>query len=150
MIEPIRLVLEVACPAEHAFELWTEQTASWWPVEHSFTAVPGLRVVFERRLGGRIFERTPEGEEWEWGEITAWEPPRRVAYLWHLAAERADATDVEVTFDDQGDGTTRVEIVHGGWERLGARGEPWRDRNQAGWAGVVPSYIEACARWGPT
>jgi uncharacterized protein YndB with AHSA1/START domain len=57
----------------------------------------GLRVVLEPRVGGRIFERTPAGDEHDWGEVLAYEPPRRLAYLWHLRFDRADATEVEVS-----------------------------------------------------
>ncbi|MFI7065170.1 hypothetical protein ACIBL3_29545 [Kribbella sp. NPDC050124] len=32
-------------------------------------------MVLERRLGGRIYERTQAGDEIDWGEITAWDPP---------------------------------------------------------------------------
>ncbi len=41
------------------------------------------------------------------------------------------------------DSTTDVEIVHGGWESLGETGQAWRDANQMGWNGVLPSYEEA-------
>jgi len=27
-----------------------------------------------------------------------WEPPTRIGYLWHLRRDRADATEVEITF----------------------------------------------------
>ncbi len=109
------------------------------------TAEPGLQVVFQAGKGGRIFERTPAGVEVDWGEITVWEPPRRLGYLWHIRADRADATEVEINFTDQGDATTRVDIEHRGWERLGARGPGWRDANQAGWNGVLPLYTAACS-----
>jgi len=79
-------------------------------------------VVLEPHAGGRIYERTHDGREVDWGEITAWEPPRRLAYLWHIRRDRLDATDVEITFTDRGDGTTRVEIIHSGRERLGDDG----------------------------
>lgn len=106
----------------------------------------GVEVVFEPRVGGRIFERTPSGDEIEWGEITAWDPPRRVGYLWHIATDRASATDVEIVFVEAGAGATRVEIEHRGWERLGeARGASWREANQGGWNGVLPAYRQACA-----
>jgi Activator of Hsp90 ATPase homolog 1-like protein len=75
-----------------------------------------------------------------------WEPPRRLGYVWHIHADRADATEVEITFVDQGDATTRVDIEHRGWERLGARGPGWRDANRAGWDGVLPSFRSACSR----
>lgn len=145
MIEPLRLVFEVGCPAEHAFDVWTAQISRWWPVAHTVSCEDGLTVVLEGRLGGRILERTPTGTEFEWGEITIWEPPSRLAYLWHLRSDRADATEVELRFVDQGNSTTRVEIEHRGWERLGARGFEWRDANRGGWSQLVPHYVAAIA-----
>lgn len=38
---------------------------------------------------------------------------------------------------------TRVEIEHGGWDRLGVIGQAWRDANRAGWDGFLPAYSEA-------
>ncbi|CAN5581978.1 hypothetical protein BH20ACT18_BH20ACT18_09360 [soil metagenome] len=52
------------------------------------------------RPGGRIFEPTSEGREEDWGEVLTWEPPRRLTYLWHLRADRGDATEVEIAFTD--------------------------------------------------
>jgi hypothetical protein len=49
-------------------------------------------------IGGRIYERTRDGTEIDWGEITVWEPPTRLAYRWHIRRDRADATDVEIPF----------------------------------------------------
>lgn len=146
MTEPLRISFVVDCPVDHAFTVWTSMTSSWWPTAHTVTAEPGLQVVFEGWPGGRIFERTPAGVEVDWGEVTRWEPPHRVEYLWHIAADRADATEVEITFNDQGDATTRVDIEHRGWERLGARGPSWRDANRAGWDGVLPHFVAASAR----
>jgi hypothetical protein len=37
----------------------------------------------------------------------------------------------------------RVEIEHRGWERLGAEGDTWRDRNYAAWGTLLPRYREA-------
>ncbi len=86
--------------------------------------------------------RTPAGEEHEWGQVLAWEPPARLTYLWHLRQDRADATEVTITFAPAGDGT-RVTITHRGWERLGSRGPDLRERNARGWAGLVPHYTAA-------
>ena len=143
MIEPIRLAFEVACGVEHAFATWTERTSTWWPASHTVSAAADLQISFEPRVGGRIFERVPGGDEHDWGEITAWEPPRRVGYLWHLRADRADATDVEITFVPVADGRTRVEIEHRGWERLGAAGAEHRDRNRGGWSSLLPHFVDA-------
>jgi uncharacterized protein YndB with AHSA1/START domain len=144
MIEPLRLSFEVACPPDQAFRVWTEQTTSWWPLTHTVTVEPGLDVIFEPQAGGRIFERTPSGIEHDWGEVIVWEPPRRLAYRWHLRQDRGDATEVEISFTDR-DGGTWVAIEHRGWERLGAAGPARRDANFAGWGGLLPHFIAACA-----
>ncbi len=101
---------------------------------------PGAQIVFEPKAGGRIFERTASGREIDWGQIVEWDPPRRLRYLWRIATEARNATDVEIVFTSVSDGGTRVDIEHGGWDRLGELGQPWRDANHAGWDGVLPAY----------
>jgi uncharacterized protein YndB with AHSA1/START domain len=145
MTEPLRMSFEVACAVDRAFEVWTSETSRWWPPTHTVSGEAAARVQFENRIGGRIFERTPGGDEHEWGWVTAWEPPRRLVYQWHIRVDRADATEVEIRFEPAGDGVTRVEIEHRGWERLGARGPGWRDVNRGGWDGVLPAYRLAAA-----
>jgi uncharacterized protein YndB with AHSA1/START domain len=141
--EPLRFSLEVACPVEHAFSVWTAGIGTWWPADHTVTGERDLRVVLEGRPGGRIYERTADGTEHDWGEVTVWEPPHRLDYLWYLRADRADATDVVVRFVPAGESATRVEIEHSGWERLGTRGGAWRDRNHQGWSTLFPHYLAA-------
>lgn len=143
MIEPLLFSFEVDCPQEHAFETWTSRMSTWWPASHSVSVDPSLEVILEPRVGGRIYERTPDGVEHDWGEITLWEPPGRFGYLWHLRRDRADATDVEIRFIARDDATTTVEIEHTGWERLGAAGEDWRNRNRGGWESLLPHYVAA-------
>lgn len=136
----------MGCPAQHAFDTWTTRASSWWPKAHTMSLEEGLQVVFEGRVGGRIFERTQGGAEHEWGEITIWEPPRRLGYLWRIATDAVSATEVEISFVEAGEDRTRVDIEHRGWERLGERGDGWRTVNGGGWGGVLPVYREACAR----
>jgi hypothetical protein len=145
MIEPLRMSFDVNCPVDHAFDVWTSRTSIWWPPSHTVTGEQGLQVVFEGRPGGRIFERTAGGREVEWGEITVWEPPQRLCYLWHIRTDRADATEVEIRFSRRGEAATRVDIEHRGWERLGARGPGWRDANRSGWNGVLPHFVAVCS-----
>ena len=148
MIEPIRLSFDVDCPPAHAFETWTGRIDRWWPADHTVTGEDGLdgraRGPARRadlRADARGRARLGRGH----GLGAA---RRRLGYLWHLRRDRADATDVEIRFVDRGDGTTRVEIEHAGWERLGAEGETWRDRNHGGWATLLPHFIERAARRG--
>lgn len=143
MIEPLNLAFDVACSAEHAFATWTARIGSWWPADHTVSGERGLDVVLEPVIGGRIYERTRSGEEHEWGEVTVWEPPARLGYLWHLRRDRAEATEVEIRFVAVAAAATRVEIEHRGWERLGDGAEDWRDRNRGGWQTLLPHFIEA-------
>lgn len=139
MTRPLELVFEVSCGPDEAFTVWTDRFSTWWPDDHTVTGDPD-RVVLETRLGGRIYELARDGTEHEWGEVTAWEPPSRLCYLWHLRRDRSDATEVEIRFLDHGSGT-RVEIEHRGWERLGADGPEWRERNRGGWQTLLPHFI---------
>ena len=95
-------------------------------------------------MGGRIFERAGSGNEHEWGEVLTWEPPSRLAYLWHIYGPREQATQVEISFAPEADGT-RVTVNHSGFERLGAEGAELRRRNERGWAGLLEPYLAACA-----
>jgi Activator of Hsp90 ATPase homolog 1-like protein len=102
--------------------------------------------VLESGVGGRIYERTADGVEHDWGVVTVWDPPKRLAYLWHLGGDRSEATDVDIRFVARGPDDTRLEIEHRGWERLGATADAWRDRNRIGWETVLPHFTAAITR----
>jgi uncharacterized protein YndB with AHSA1/START domain len=143
MSGPLKLSFDVACSPEHAFSLWTSRISTWWPSDHTVSGQSDLEIVLQSGVGGRIFERTAEGVEHEWGEVTVWEPPTRLVYRWHLRQDRADATEVEIRFLAQGAVGTQVEIEHRGWERLGALGEERRAQNRAGWESLLPYFRTA-------
>ena len=145
MSSPLRMSFEVACSAEHAFSVWSSGIGTWWPQDHTVTG-KAEEVVLQSRVGGRIYERAADGTEHDWGEVTVWQPPTRLAYLWHLGGDRAGATTVEIHFRALGTATTRVEIEHSGWERLGRAGQEWRGRNQAGWQSLLPHLMAAIVK----
>ena len=144
MSDALELEFAVDAPVAHAFEMWTARIEMWWPRDHTVSRDSSPAIEFEPREGGRIFERTPAGDEHAWGEVLAWEPPHRLVYLWHLMFDRSQATEVEVTFAPTGDSTT-VTIRQTGWERLGAAGAARRDRTRSGWQAVVSRYLPAAA-----
>ena len=146
MTSPLQITFEVACGVPHAFETWTTRIDTWWPKDHTLTGTDDLLVVMEAGVGGRIFERTAEGTEHEWGEVTVWEPPTRLAYLWHLGTDRTQATEVEIRFVNLGPRLTRIEVEHRGWERLGEAAGIWRDRNRIGWDTLLPHFAAAIER----
>jgi uncharacterized protein YndB with AHSA1/START domain len=146
MTETLEVSFEVACSVEHAFELWTSRIDNWWPADHTVSGSADADVFMQGGVGGRIFERTSEGVEHEWGEITAWEPPSLLGYVWHIGRERSSATEVQIRFVAQGPTSTRIEIEHSGWDRFGSEASEMRDRNQIGWRTVVPHFLNEIAR----
>jgi hypothetical protein len=142
MTPPLRFSLEVECSSEHAFSVWTSGIGSWWPRDHTVSGHPA-EIVLQGGVGGRIFERTQDGEEVDWGEVTVWEPPTTLAYLWHIGRDRDAATEVEIQFVPQGLNATRIEIEHRGWDRLADDAPVWRERNQIGWQTLLPHFQAA-------
>ena len=125
MTDSLTLSLDVECSPEHAFYVWTTRIDMWWPRDHTFTGNAEL-IVLQAGVGGRIYERTADGVEPDWGEVTRWDPPAHWGYRWHLGAEKVRATEVKVNFVARGDSTTRIEIEHRGWEQFESAAEEWR------------------------
>ena len=144
-LEPLRLAFDVGSTPADAFDVWTNRISTWWPTAHTITGDSGSEIVIEPRVGGRIFERAPGGEEHDWGSVTVWEPPAQFGYRWHITSPPAEATLVEVRFTARPDGTTLVEIEHGGFDALGERGSARRADNLVGWRELIPLFIDACA-----
>lgn len=143
MKPPLRISFTVACPPQHAFTVWTSRIDTWWPSDHTVTGAPDLTVVLERGVGGRIYERTTDGIEHDWGVVTTWDPPSKLAYRWHIGQGPDAATEVEVRFVAAGAADTRVEIEHRGWEQLGDAADERRDRNALGWESLLPHFVVA-------
>jgi len=138
-LEPVVLSVEVALPVEEAFRLFTEQMHSWWPVaRHSIGEEKVGTVVFEDRVGGRVFERWHEGAEADWADILEWDPPHRFRLAWH-PNDSGLSTDVEVSFS-AADAGTKVLLTHRGWETLGADARAARESYSGGWVGVLELY----------
>lgn len=148
-IEPVRLSVTVAAPPERAFAVFTERFAGWWPLDLHSIAVddpePGregetpVAAVIEPREGGRVFERLADGTELGWGDVTVWEPPRRLVLSWNPSRRERPHTEVEVTFGPEGDGT-RVTLEHRGWERLGPGGAEARGNYASGWPRTLDRF----------
>lgn len=148
----VRRSVTVDAPQERCFRVFTEGFDTWWPmVSHHIGAADCVTVVIEPRAGGRWFERGTDGSECDWGLVAEWEPPARIRLTWmlngHWQYDPAAATDVEVTFVPEGASTTRVELVHSGFERLadGARLAEGVGA-EGGWGSLLQLYAEAASR----
>jgi uncharacterized protein YndB with AHSA1/START domain len=132
----------VAARIERAFRVFTEEIHTWWPLRtHAVDTESSDTVVLEGHEGGRLFERTPAGDEHIWGLVTTWDPPKRVRYTWHPGRGEETAQEVEVSFTPVDDGT-RVDVRHWGWEKLGDGLDDAIASYNEGWDLVIAKYAE--------
>lgn len=115
--------ITVRAPIEKVFDAYVNHIDDWWPRygeirRYSFAprdVDPG-HIRFEPRLGGRFYETFANGDEFDIGAVTEYDPPRKLAYTWKSPDWKA-ATLIEVTFTQSGDATT-LSLRHSGFEAL--------------------------------
>ena len=115
--------IDLRCSADHAFTVFTERIATWWPLHvHSIGAgLDGRRAVacvIEPHEGGRVYEVLDDGTQLDWGRVVTWQPGRLLALDWNPSVTPRPYTQVEVRFTPAGDAACRVDLTHRGWELL--------------------------------
>lgn len=135
----IQKTIMVDASVETAFETFTRRMSDWWPRDSHSIFDDRETVVFDERVGGRVYERAADGEEAEWADVIAWEPPHRFVLRWRVNPERGP-TEVEVRFAPE-HGGTRVELEHRGWDAIGD--VEGRANYDPGWDFVLGRYSEA-------
>ncbi|MEZ4615915.1 MAG: SRPBCC domain-containing protein [Caldilineaceae bacterium] len=123
-----------------AFQLWTAGIHRWWPPGHSRSGDPGTQVFLEEGVGGRFYERTTTGVEYEWGRVTTWNPPHHLAYSWYLGSSPTQPTQVDVRFVALDGQKTRIDVEHRGPELIGNLWWLNNARYRAAWDVVLPAY----------
>lgn len=137
-VDPLIYTFTVDCQPGHAFETWTSKIDRWWPKQHSLSGDPSPAIAIEGFVGGRIVERDQHGVEYEWGRVTDWEPPDRLAFVWYAGSTPEKPTAVELTFGED-NGKTTVQLISSGWERFDDGGQ-MRGGNDQGWGAAVDAY----------
>lgn len=149
MPAPVTKTIEVPCPPDMAFRIFTSDFSKWWPKEkHSVSAMgdnpPPRSVNLDPRVGGKITETADDGEIFHWGSIKTWEPNQRLTVSWHINQPESEATKVDIQFDATAGGT-RVTLTHDGWEILGDNAQAMRDGYNNGWVNVFEvCFADAC------
>jgi uncharacterized protein YndB with AHSA1/START domain len=129
--------LRVPVDPARAFDAFTQEISSWWQPDPLFqlTAQGDGRLAFEPGPGGRLITRLPNGDIFEIGRISVWEPGRRLVFAWrHASFAPTQSTEVEVTFEPVRAASvaardsaapvveeTRVSIEHRGWDTIPQR-----------------------------
>jgi uncharacterized protein YndB with AHSA1/START domain len=139
-VEPVRMTVRVRRNIEDAFDLFTRDIGSWWPLDKaSFGGDRASELHFEPFVGGRFYERYKDGEEHTGGLVLRWEPPHLLAYTWQHD-DWSEPTEVEVRFIQEEPTVTRVELEHRAWERLGDLADRMRDMYNNGWPTVITCF----------
>ena len=143
-IAPVEKTLSLKASPARAFAHFTDNMALWWPLgSHSLSQANAKTVVFEAKKGGRIYEIDVTGREREWGHVKECEAPHRLVFSWVLE-NPAEATEVEVTFEDDGTGGTDFKLVHRGWLETKSGAER-REMYAGGWTPVLDDYVSSLA-----
>ncbi len=145
---PVKKSITVKASAKHAFEVFTAGFDTWWPRSHHIGKAPLKKAIMEGHIGGRCYSEQTDGTECDWGRITTWEPPERFVMAWMITAQweyQPDvmkSSEVEVRFTPESDGTTRVDLEHRHFERMGAGWESMREMvdSQGGWGGTLQLF----------
>lgn len=148
---PVKKSVTVNAPITRAFDVFTSGFGRWWPATHSIGKSPIRNAVMELKTGGRWYEIGEDGNECEWGEVLAWEPPTRVLLAWRIGMNwRFDPnllTEVDISFTALGDHFTRVDLEHRLLENFGEAAENARGvfESEQGWGNLLAAYRESVA-----
>ena len=145
---PVRKSITVKAGAERAFQVFTQGVDTWWPRTHHIGKSPMKKAIIEGRVGGRCYSEQVDGTECDWGQVLAWDPPRRLVLAWQITHEwgyepdLAKSSEVEVIFTPLGDGSTRVDLEHRYFARHGAGGAAMRTAVGApgGWGSLLELF----------
>ena len=127
----VRKVINVQAPQELAWQVFTVQMGTWWPLAvYKIGEANAVDAIIEPRVGGRWYERGEDGSTCDWGRVLVWEPSSRLVLSWSINADfqydPALQTEIEVRFIPEKDGSTRVELEHRHLDRYGDRREEMR------------------------
>lgn len=138
-LPPVRREVIVGADPDLAFRVFTEQIASWWPVEGHSVHGAGSSVAFRN---GKIIETHPDQPDSVWGTVIIWDPPDSVEFTWHPGGTADRAGRVRVSFTRLGPARTLVQLEHSGWS-VYADPEAARNEYQNGWPRVLGEYQDA-------
>jgi hypothetical protein len=120
MTSRVYVALRVPANPLRAFAAFTDEIAVWWQPNGLFRLTPNGdgELAFEPGVNGRLCTTLPNGEEFEVGRISVWQPGECLVFTWRPASFTAEqSTQVEVRFEAVGD-ETRISIEHRGWDSI--------------------------------
>jgi uncharacterized protein YndB with AHSA1/START domain len=129
ILPDVRKSVTVAATPDECFKIFTERPTDWWPPSHILVRKERVGLAFEPGVGGRYYEWDVEGNEIAWGRVLEWVPGRRVAMSWRITPywqslpTDEGASEIEVDFEAEGEGHTKVSLAHVKLDRHGPGAE---------------------------
>ena len=146
----VRKTVTVEAPQAVAFNVFTTQMSTWWPLEtHHIGTEPAETAVMEPHAGGRWYERAADGTTCDWGRVLEWDPPHRVVLLWAISSQWVHdptiTSEVEVRFLEEAPDRTRVDLVHRNLDTFGDQAETMSAifDSEGGWTGLLGLFASA-------
>jgi uncharacterized protein YndB with AHSA1/START domain len=145
---PVRKSITVQSTVEHAFHVFTDGFDTWWPRSHHIGKSPMKKSIVECHAGGRCYSEQVDDTECDWGRVLVWEPPHRFVMAWQInpqwqyEPDLAKSSEVEVRFTPEPGGSTRVDLEHRYFHRMGTGGEGMRTMIDSpnGWGGTLQLF----------
>ena len=132
----------VSVPVERAFEVFTAEIGTWWPLRtHAVDTERSETVVMEGRVGGKALRAhaVRRGARLGHARRLGAAQPHRLLLAPRSRRKRPPRRSRSPS-SPEGDGT-RVDIRHYGWERLGDRLEDAIASYTEGWDKVIGRYV---------
>jgi len=147
---PVRKSVRVKASPERAFRMFTEDFDGWWPRTHHIGKSPMKRAILQGAAGGRCYTEQEDGTECDWGKILVWDPPRRLVIAWQIThqwgyePDLAKSSEVEIRFEPEQDGSTRVDLEHRNFRRHGEGAASMRKSvdSEGGWGTLLQLYAK--------
>jgi hypothetical protein len=113
---PITHEYSVRCTPDEVFATYTGRISEWWDPRYSANAETLQSVTIEPHVGGRVYATHRDMGEHDWGEVTVWEPGRRLVHTFTLAQDPQHPSEVAVNFvPGETSSSCTVRFAHGGW-----------------------------------
>ncbi len=150
---PIELCMTIDVPEEKVFHALTDaqQLMRWFPTLVENEPVPGGKLMFAWE-----YPQDPNKNHMRCGEYVEVIPNKVVSHTWdvrprrelgeeHPSADEAKSTVVEYRLTPEGDDSTRLMLVHSGWE-MGPEWDRLREAHVRAWTfylANLKSYLES-------
>jgi uncharacterized protein YndB with AHSA1/START domain len=97
-LEPVVRTLSPGVPGDQAFKIFTQRIAQWWPPAFTASGHNLAQVILTPQ---RLYEVDLAGNDYQWGTVKVWEPPRRIVLEWTLGLREGETSEVELVFTDE-------------------------------------------------